>query len=273
MDLLRAALLGVVQGLTEFLPVSSAGHLILIRSLFEWPDQGLAFDVGLHLGTLLALLAYFWRDWWTMSVGSVRDLWRHGFRMGAYGGESQMLWLLALGSTPAAVFGLLFDSWFEQHVRQPWLVALTLGAFGLLMLVADRRARLRRAIGDVGVTDAVLIGLAQACALVPGVSRSGATMTAALVRGFDRNSAARFAFLLGTPAFVGAALLKVRDLAAESNAQVGDLAAGLVCSTLVGFLAIHFLLRFLRTRSLLPFVYYRWGVAAAALAIGAIRVV
>jgi len=272
MDILRAIVLGVVQGLTEFLPISSSGHLILIRRLFNWPDQGLAFDVGLHVGTLLALLAYFWRDWWAMVVSGLRDFGRHGLKMGVYASESQLLWLLALGSVPAAVFGLLFDTWFEEHVRQPWLVAVTLGAFGLLMLIADRRARLQRTVHDVGIIDAVFIGVAQACALVPGVSRSGATMTAALVRGLDRNSAARFAFLLGTPAFVGAALLKAKDLAGESSAQYGELAAGLVCSTVVGFLTIHFLLRFLRTRSLVPFVYYRWAVAVLTLLIGAIRI-
>ena len=272
MDLLRAAVLGIVQGLTEFLPVSSSGHLILVPALFRWPDQGLSFDVGLHLGTLLALLVYFWRDWVTMAAAGVVDLRAHGLRMRHYRPESRLLWLLALGSVPAAVAGLLFNHWIEDNVRQPWLVAITLAGVATVMLVAERRSRLMRRLDDVNVLDAVIVGAAQACALIPGVSRSGATMTAGLFRNLSRNDAARFAFLLGTPAFVGAALLKSNDLAGGSGREFDQLAIGFACSAVVGFLAIHLLLRYLRTRSLVPFVYYRYGVAALTLLIAAIRV-
>ncbi len=272
MDLFRAAVLGVIQGLTEFLPVSSSGHLILVPALFHWPDQGLAFDVGLHLGTLCALLAYFWRDWWAMATTGIADLARHGFRFGSHRRDSQLLWLLALGSVPAAAVGFLFNHWIEENVRQAWLVAITLAAVGLVMLVADRRGRQDRSMARLGIVDAVIIGVAQACALMPGVSRSGATITAGLFRGLSRGDAARFAFLLGTPAFVGAALLKVKDLAGESGTELGDLAVGFICSAVVGFLAIDLLLRFLRTRSLVPFVVYRFGIATLTLVIAAIRV-
>ncbi len=272
MELVRAAILGIVQGLTEFLPISSSGHLILVPALFDWPDQGLAFDVGLHMGTLFALLVYFWRDWARLFASGWRDFWKHGFRFGNQARDSQLLWLLALGSVPAAVVGLVFNDWIEEHVRQPWLVALMLVAGGLLLLGAERFGRRERAIGSVGVVDALLIGAGQALALIPGVSRSGATMSAGMFRGLTRDDAARFAFLLGTPAFVGAAALKAKDLAGESGAEYGELAVGLVCSALVGFIAIHGLLRFLRTRSLMPFVYYRFGVAILALIIGGIRV-
>ncbi len=271
-DLIRAAVLGIVQGLTEFLPISSSGHLILIPALFRWPDQGLSFDVGLHLGTLLALLVYFWRDWWTMIRFGLLDLRVHQLHMRSYRDESRLIWLLALGSAPAAVVGLLFNTWIEENVRQPWLVAITLAIVGTVLLVADRAGRRDRTVGGTGVIDIVIIGCAQACALIPGVSRSGATMSAALFRDFARNDAARLAFLLGTPAFVGAALLKARDLAGESSHEFGQLAMGFACSAMVGFVVIHLLLRYLRTRSLVPFVAYRYAAAAVTLVIAAVRV-
>jgi undecaprenyl-diphosphatase len=272
MDLLRAAVLGVVQGLTEFLPISSSGHLILVPRLLGWDDQGLSFDVGLHLGTLLALLVYFWRDWWRMVTVGLGDLRDHQLSFSEHRVESRLLWLLALGSVPAAVAGLFFNSWIEDNVRQPWLVAITLAVLGTILLAADRWSKQRRTVSDVGVVDAVAIGLAQACALIPGVSRSGATMSMGLFRNLTRNDAARFAFLLGTPAFVGAALLKAKDLSSEGSQQFGELAVGFAFSAVVGFAVIHVLLRYLRTRSLVPFVVYRYGVAALTLLIAAIRV-
>ncbi len=272
MDLVRAAILGIVQGLTEFLPISSSGHLILIPRLFNWRDQGLSFDVGLHVGTLLAVLAYFWRDWLRMVGSGLRDLWEHQLHMRVYRPESQLLWLLALGSVPAAIVGFLLDTWFENNVRQPWLVACTFAIFGVILLAADRFGKKDRVMGSVGVRDAIVIGLAQACALVPGVSRSGATMSAGLFRGLDRDSAARFAFLLGTPAFLGAALFKAKDLAGVSGQEWDELAVGFVFSAVVGFAVIHLLLGYLRRGSMLPFVYYRWAVAALTLTIALIRV-
>ncbi|MBK6662288.1 MAG: undecaprenyl-diphosphatase UppP [Thermoflexaceae bacterium] len=272
MDFLRAAILGIVQGLTEFLPISSSGHLVLIPALFGWDDQGLSFDVGLHLGTLLAILGYFWRDWVQMFRVGTADLVKHQFRFREHHRPSQFLWLIALGSVPAALVGLLFNSWIEDNVRQPWLIAITLAVVGAIMLYADRRGSRSRDMGTIGLADAVIIGAAQACALIPGVSRSGATMTAALFRGLERNDAARFAFLLGTPAFVGAALLKASDLASESSRDLAELGVGFACSAVVGLIVIHFLLRYLRTRSLAVFVWYRFGVAALTLLIGAIRV-
>jgi undecaprenyl-diphosphatase len=271
MDLLRAVVLGIVQGLTEFLPISSSGHLILISRLFNWEDQGLSFDVGLHVGTLIALLVYFWRDWARMIGFGLVDLRDHQFRFARHRSEARLIWLIALGSLPAAIVGLLFESWIEEHVRQPWLVAITLASVGAIMLFVDRRSRRTRGIESIGLMDAVTIGAAQACALIPGVSRSGATMSMGLFRDLDREAAARFAFLLGTPAFVGAALLKVSDFGGESSRALGELAIGLTSSAVVGLLVIHFLMRYLRTRSLLPFVVYRWGVAALTLIIAFAR--
>ena len=272
MDYLRAVVLGIVQGLTEFLPVSSSGHLILIPRLFGWEDQGLSFDVGLHLGTLLALLLYFWRDWWRMARALAGDATCQRLNLRRYSFDSRLVGLILLGSVPAAVVGLLFSDWIEEHVRQPWLVAITLAVVGTIMLVVDRRARVNRASSSIGLLDVVLIGTAQAVALIPGVSRSGATMTVGLARGLKRDDAARFAFLLGTPAFAGAALLKAGDLTDGSSTDGSMLIVGFAVSAVVGFAVIHYLLRYLRTRSLLPFVLYRYGVAALALIIGAVRI-
>ena len=272
MDYLRAAILGIVQGLAEFLPISSSGHLILVPALFKWPDQGLAFDVGLHMGTLLVLLVYFWRDWWRMGTLGLRDLGRHAFRFSEHSQESRMLWLIALGSIPAAITGLLFDSWIEENLRQPWLVALALAAFGCVMLVADRTTKMTRGVDSVGVRDAVVIGFAQAMALFPGISRSGATMSVGLFRHMTREAAARFAFLLGTPAFLGAAILKSPDLAGMSGKELNEMFVGFAFSAMTGFVVVHVLLRFLRTRTLMPFVWYRFGAAALTLLIAAIRV-
>lgn len=271
MGYLRAAVLGIVQALAEFLPISSSGHLILVPALFNWPDQGLAFDVGLHVGTLLALLTYFWRDWWLMATGARRDFGRYQFRFADHSERSQLLWLILAGSVPAAVAGLLFNRWIESNLRQPWLVAVALALVGVVMLIADHRSRRDRSLDSLNVVDALLIGIAQAAALFPGVSRSGATMTVGLFRDFTRESAARFAFLLGTPAFVGAALIEAPELKGLSNQETTELAIGLAASALVGFLVIHSLMRFLRTRTLFPFVFYRFGVAALTLVIGALR--
>lgn len=272
MELVRAVLLGLVQGLAEFLPISSSGHLILVPALFGWEDQGLAYDVGLHGGTLLALLAYFWRDWYIMFRTGISDLLRHGTRVAAWRTDTRLLWLLALGSVPAAVVGLLFNDWIEANVRQPWLVAIMLASMGTIMLLADRLAANRRTIPSVGLVDALAIGIGQAFALIPGVSRSGATVTVGLARGLRREDAVRFAFLLGTPAFVGALLLKSADLASLSGPEARDMVIGFATSAVVGFTAIHFLLRWVRTRSLLVFVLYRYAVAIVTLAIGAVRI-
>lgn len=272
MHLVRAAILGIVQGLTEFLPISSSGHLILIPALFEWPDQGLSFDVGLHLGTLLALLVYFWREWLSMARHTLADLRVHHLEFSSHSPQSKLLWLIALGSIPAAIVGVLFNSWIEDNVRQAWLVALMLALVATIMLVADRWGGRWRRLGSLNVPDAILIGAGQACALIPGVSRSGATITTGLFRDFTRDDAARFAFLLGTPAFVGAALLKAKDLSGETTHQFGELAIGFACSAIVGFAVIHLLLRYLRRNSLIPFVAYRYGVAVLTLVIAAARV-
>lgn len=272
MDLVRAIILGIVQGLTEFLPISSSGHLILIPRLFNWPDQGQAFDVALHVGTLTAILAYFWRDWWRMATTGLADVTRHGPKVKAWRQDSRMLLWIAAGSVPAAIVGFTLNDWFEENVREPWLIAITLSAAGVVLLLAERLGRKERGLDSITLVDGVLLGCAQAFALVPGVSRSGITLSAGMFRGLDRDAATRFAFLLGTPAFVGAALLKLPDLAAESNREWLAVGIGVVTSAAVGLATIHYLLKFIRTQSLMPFVVYRFGLAALTLIIAGIRV-
>lgn len=270
MELLRAVILGAVQGLTEFLPISSSGHLILVPALFRWPDQGLAFDAGLHLGTLAALLVYFWRDWWEMALAGLGDLFDGRLLRGQPNEPTKLLLLIALATLPAAIVGLAFDSWIEENLREPWIVAISLAIVATLMLIADRRGAMHRTVGATNLADAILVGLAQACALVPGVSRSGATITAGLARGFTRNDAARFAFLLGTPTIAGAAMLKLSDIT-TSGAEFHRFLAGAATSAVVGFIAIHFFLRYLRASNLVPFVAYRYALALATVVIGGFR--
>jgi undecaprenyl-diphosphatase len=269
MESLRAAVLGIVQGLTEFLPVSSSGHLILVPWFFDWPDQGLSFDVGLHLGTLLALLLYFWRDWARMATSVLADVGERR-RWHEARPQTRLLLAIAAGSVPAGVVGLLLHGWIEDNVREPWLVALTLIAMGAVMLAADRWSRRTRTMDDLRLRDALLVGAAQAVALIPGVSRSGATISMGLALHLDREAAARFAFLLGTPAFVGAAGLQTRDLLSDSG-DFDVLAIGFACSFVTGLAVIHYLMRFLRSRTLLSFVAYRWGLGAFTLVLFALR--
>lgn len=254
MTYLQATVLGVVQGLTEFLPVSSSGHLILVPYLFGWPDQGLAFDAAIHLGTLAALLAYF--------RGELRAL--------ASGGLSPRLAvLLVLATFPGGLAGLLFDRLIETHLRSALVVATSTALWAIVMAVADRRAAPpATGAGDplerVGGGQALAIGCAQALALVPGTSRSGITITAALFGGLDRPTAARFAFLLGIPITAGAGALKTLHLLRVGipPGESGPLVAAVVAAFASGWIAVWFLVSYLQRRSLLPFAIYRLLVAA-----------
>lgn len=263
-DVGRAAVLGVVQGLTEFLPISSSGHLILVPKLLRWPDFGLSFDVALHLGTLAALLIYFAPDWARMARGFLPT------SRGVTAAERRLVWLIALGTVPAVIIGVLIKDWTETVPRQyPILVALPLILVALAMWGADRLCKHVRALETASVRDALLVGCAQALALVPGVSRSGATITAGMVLGFRREDAARFSFLLSAPVTLGAALYKLRDLLREGLPPHLQLVfvVGVLTSALVGYLCIAFLLAYLRRRSLLVFVVYRLALGAVLLAV------
>jgi undecaprenyl-diphosphatase len=260
MTAFQAFVLGMVQGLGEFLPISSSGHLIVVPWLLGWPVQSLAFDVALHVGTLAAVLYAFLADWLRLLGSGLRCLLR-GRPLAEP--DARLLWLLALASVPAAVAGLLLDEWAETTFRSPLLVACTMSLMGALLLFADRRAGASSS-ASVSLAHAMLIGCAQAVALVPGVSRSGATITAALLLGYARPDAARFSFLLATPITAGAALLKVPKLFAAGAPPAVWI--GMASAARFGFLAIRLLLGYVRTRDYQPFAYYRFAVTLVVLA-------
>ncbi len=271
MTTFQAIVLGIVQGLGEFLPISSSAHLVVTPWLLGWPDPGLAFDVALHVGTLAAVLYAFAGDWARIIMAAFQGL----FRGRPFEGDARMLWLLALASVPGGVAGLALEDYADTTFRSPLLIAATMAGVGTVLLLADRRAA-RLAGGaethdalHVTTRDALLIGCAQALAIVPGVSRSGSTISMALFLGYRREEAARFSFLLATPITLGAALHKVPHLLGASNGRIVLL--GIVVSGVVGLLAIRVLLAYVRTRSYRPFVYYRWAFAAMLVAVYLVR--
>jgi undecaprenyl-diphosphatase len=262
--LLEAALLGVVQGLTEFLPVSSSGHLILARAFFGWDGEqfGLPFDVACHVGTLAAILLYFRHDLAALVPGVP-----HLARPGAHP-SARRLWFIALATIPAVIVGGVFGD-FVESVRAPAVIAATLGIGGILMVVAERVGAHSRGHEGISLSEAMAIGVAQACALVPGVSRSGATITMALFLGLTREAGARFSFVLGIPAMLGAATLEGLKLARADIAMdavtMQVFVVGMVVSGVVGYLTVRFFLRYLVSHTLTAFAAYRLALAAATL--------
>jgi undecaprenyl-diphosphatase len=257
-DLLDAALLGIVQGLTEFLPVSSSGHLILARAFFGWDagQFGLAFDVACHVGTLVAVVAFFHRDIRAMLISApgalaLRD-----------GGAERLVRLIAVGTLPVVIVALLFGDALEG-LRDPAIIAVTLALGGVGLVVAERFGAHRRSEDTVQYWEAFVIGVAQASALIPGVSRSGATLTVALLLGLTRVSAARFVFLMSLPAVLAAAAKETLDVM-DAGAEVPVLlfVVGLLVSAVVGYLTIKFFLRYLANHSLTAFAVYRFALAA-----------
>ena len=252
-DLVAATLLGLVQGLTEFLPVSSTAHLILVSDLLKLDPTrfGLSFDIALHLGTALAVLLYFARTWIDLLVGLFRGRWR-------------MPALIVLGTAPAAIAGVLFQSAIEREMRGPLVIAAGLVIGSIIFVAAEAIARQRRLMTEVGVIDTVVIGIAQAIALIPGISRSGITISAGLARELRREDATRFAFLLATPVILGAGAKTLLDArkAADLFAQPDVVVVGFVLSFLSGLAAVAFMVRFLRGHSLNWFVAYRLVLAA-----------
>lgn len=243
----EAVILGIVQGLGEFLPISSSAHLVLTPWFLGWSDPGLTFDVALHLGTLVAVVVYFWRDLVKLAVALPRPRTPDG----------KLAWLLLIGAIPGGIAGVLFDDLAEQAFRNPLLIALTLSLMGLVLYAADRWGPQARTERDLGIVDALAIGVAQAVAIVPGVSRSGMTIAVARWRGLERAAAARFSFLLGTPLIAGAAVFKLRHLLGEPGVFTGPFIAGIIAAAVVGALSIAFLMRYLQRAGLGVFVIYR----------------
>lgn len=261
MTWLQIIVLAIVQGLTEFLPISSSGHLVLVPAAFSWDDQGLAFDVAVHFGSLGAVCVFFRKDIAALIRGGLQVL---GARVDSL--ESRMAVGIALGTIPAALAGLLMAGWIEANLRDPSVIVITLSGYAVLMLLADRFGRRVRNISSIRIKDALLIGCAQALALVPGTSRSGVTMTVALALGFERQDAARFSFLLSVPVILLATIYEMGHLivGAEPVAWL-QLGIGALVSGIVAYLSIEFFMRFVSQIGLLPFALYRLCLAAVIL--------
>jgi undecaprenyl-diphosphatase len=263
-SILQAIVLGLVQGATEFAPVSSSGHLILVPWIFGWGAIGDAdlqktFDVALHMGTLIGALIYFRADVTRYAAAWFRSL--RARRLTTP--DERIAWALFIGTIPGAIAGALFESVIEEKLGAPLLIALMLVAFALLLVWVDRRSRSDRAIGTIGPKQGLVLGAAQALALQPGVSRSGVTITAARAMGFDRESAARFSFLLSLPIIAGAGAYKAVDLAQTGlHGHASEFVAGMVASAISGFVVIWGLLRYLKRHDFTVFLWYRVAVAS-----------
>ncbi len=257
MTILHAVILAIIQGITEFLPISSSGHLILAPRLLGWPDQGLEFDAAIHIGTLAAVVAYF-----RPQLAAMARAWIASTR-GQHSRDGHLAWAVLWGTVPVGLVGLLFNDYIEQHFRSPLLIAVTTAGFGVLLWLADWLGRRQRDEYSVSWGDAALIGLAQALALVPGTSRSGVTMTAGLGVGLTREAAARYSFLLAVPGTALAGTYEtLRMVCAHTHIDWRPVVIGIVVAGVTGFLCIHFLLRFIQRIGMLPFTLYRLLVAA-----------
>jgi undecaprenyl-diphosphatase len=262
MTILQAIVFGAVQGITEFLPVSSTAHLVLLPWFLGWPDPGLAFDVALHIGTLVALLIYFRSEWIALTVAAF-DL----ARGRTTGPNARMVLLIMVGTIPGAIAGALFESSVENTLRTPLVIASTLIALAIVLVAAERTGRRKKGLHELSTADAVAVGFAQALAIVPGVSRSGVTITAGLFKSMKRDAAAKFSFYLSTPLIAGAAAKKSFDILklGLTFEQMLPLIIGIVSSGIVGYIAIAFLLRYLQTHNTFLFVYYRIALGIVVL--------
>ena len=257
MDLFQAIIYGIIQGLTEFLPVSSTAHLVLLPWFVGWSDPGMAFGVALHLGTLLSLVWFFRVEWIAFGRSALNVL--SGRPRGQ---DEKMVLFIVVATIPAALAGILGEDFIEIYLRSPLVIASALIGLALVLVLAEWSGQRTKDLDQISWTDALVVGLAQALALVPGVSRSGITITAALFRGMKREAAARFSFFLSTPIIAGAAGKQLFDMAAGgiTQADVATLAVGIITSAIVGYLAIAFLLRYLATNTTYLFIYYRIGL-------------
>ncbi len=273
MTVLQAVILGIVQGLTEFVPVSSSAHLAIVPWLAGWsfePHAAFLFDVLVQLGTLVPLLVIFRADLARILLGVAKAVLRRG---GSWNDDARLgLWVI-LGTVPAAVIGLAIKDRVEAAFAEPRVVFVFLMITGLMLIAGERMARRNRDLGQLSAVDAIIVGLAQAFAIFPGISRSGSTIAAGRARGFERAEAARFSFLLAIPALAGAGLVAATELSAVEGFSdlLGPIVAGTVAAAVVGYLAIRWLLAFLARRSLTVFAIYCFAVAIAGLVLGAVR--
>ena len=256
MTIFHAIILGIVQGLTEVLPISSSAHLVFVPWFFKWDYQGLSFDIALHVGTAFAFIIYFFKDWVNIvSSAFTRDK----------AAKSNILWFIIIATIPGALAGLVLEKKAETIFRSPLLMAAMLALFALVLWMADHMGKKERSMEKLDLRTALTIGLAQAIAIIPGVSRSGITMTAGLFKGLTREAAARFSFLLATPIIIAAGVLKLSKLCATD--LDGAFYAGVIASAVSGFIGIRFLMDFVKRSSLNIFVFYRIAIAVAVLVI------
>jgi undecaprenyl-diphosphatase len=262
-DLLKAVVLGILQGLTEFLPISSSAHLRIFPELFGWGDPGAAFTAVIQIGTELAVLIYFRHDIWRIGTTWLKSLYRPEYRGHL---DSRMGWFIIIGSLPIVVLGILLKDVIERDFRNLWIIGTTLIVLGIILGIADKLSADDKKIKELSLRDAVLMGAAQAMALVPGVSRSGATISMGRILGYEREAATRYAFLLAIPAVVGAGLFELQEIPhGENTYGWGPTLVATAVSFVVGYAAIAWLLRYVSTRSYLPFVLYRIGLGTMVL--------
>ena len=264
MSLLEAVVLGIVQGLTEFLPISSTAHLRIVPAFAGWEDPGAAFTAVTQLGTLAAVLLYFRRD-----LLGIARAWLAGLRdpVRRATAESRLGWYILVGTIPILVFGFLFSDQIETGARNLRLIGMTMIVLGLVLLAAEKVGARSRELDTLRWRDGILVGLAQAAALVPGVSRSGATISAGLFLGLERAAAARYSFLLSVPAVVLSGLYELREIGGDSNATVGATALATVLAFVIGYASIALLLRYLATHTVYVFVAYRIALGTLVLAL------
>lgn len=264
MTWLEIVVLAIVQGMTEFLPVSSSGHLILAPALLGWSDQGLAFDVAVHVGTLAAVVLYFRDDLTRMTVAFLGQF--SAAQDAAARVDARLAWYLIAATIPVGIVGIVFRDAIEAHLRSPVIIAATTAGFGVLLYLADRMGAHRRSVDEMRLRDAVLVGIAQAAALVPGTSRSGVTMTMGMMLGLTAKAAARFSFLLSIPVIVLAGGLEALKLVKDDAAvDWSALVLGSVLSAIVAYLTIKYFLKFIANIGMLPFMLYRFALAAVIL--------
>lgn len=262
MTFFQAIIYGILQGIGEFLPISSSAHLIAVPQVFKWPDPGLSFDVMLHLGTLVAVVAFFWKDWIRLITAGLK---------GAKTTDGKLFWFLVVASVPGALIGMALEKKAETAFRSLLLIGIMLIIMGVVLYVVDKYGKKKVPLEKIGLKRSFFIGLAQAFAIVPGVSRSGSTMSMALLFGLTREAAARFSFLLSTPIILGAGLVKLKDIIHTPHDQLPMYIAAFATAAITGFLSIKFLLDYLKNKGFGIFVVYRVVVGLIFIAVALMR--